>query len=322
MIFAEKLTVEQADFLHRLEKGACSHAYIIEGPKGSGKRELVTWFAKALLCNSPQRPCGTCLSCRRVENGHHPDVHWYGDGEKAVPIGDVRDLIKETAWIPTEGDKSVFVISAAEKMQPPAQNALLKVFEEPPAGVVIFLLANSGRGLLPTIRSRGQTVRISPPSTEELMSRLQAMYPSATSREISAAVRVGGGSPGEAEAFLQKTASQHRQIAREWLDAAFGMDKYRLLSLVSSSKLKRETALPLVDSFLQMTFDLLLEKNGVEPLLFSDKDGELYGNRATKRVLAQMCDHALACRESLESYGNVTAVMTAFATGLWQAVNG
>lgn len=322
MVFAKKLTVEQADFLRRLENGACSHAYIIEGPKGSGKRELATWFAKTLLCTSPQKPCGTCLSCRRVQDGHHPDVHWYGDGEKAVPIGDIRDLIKETGWIPTEGDRSVFVINAAEKMRPEAQNALLKVFEEPPAGVVIFLLANSGRELLPTIRSRGQTVRISPPPPEETLSRLQAKFPGATKQELSAAVRISGGSPGEAEAFLQKNAVQHREGAKEWLDAAFGTDKYRLLGLVSASKLKRETALPLVDSFLQLAFDLLLEKNGVEPILFSDADGEKYGNRASKRVLAQMCDLALTCRESLESYGNVTAVMTAFATGLWQAANG
>ncbi len=282
----------------------------------------MTWFAKALLCTSPEKPCGVCLSCRRVQNGHHPDVHWYGDGEKAVPIGDIRDLIKETAWIPTEGERSVFIVSAAEKMQAPAQNALLKVFEEPPKGVVIFLLANSGRGLLPTIRSRGQTVRVSPPPPEELMHRLRARFPGATQQELSAAIKVSGGSPGEAEAFLQKGAVQHRETAAEWLDAAFGTDKYRLLGLVASSKLKRETALPLVDSFLQLTFDLLLEKNGVAPLLFSDAEGERYGSRATKRVLSQMCDLALTCRESLESYGNVTAVMTAFATGLWQAVNG
>lgn len=322
MVFAEKLTAEQTDFLHRLENGACSHAYIVEGPKGSGKRELAVWFAKALLCTSPHRPCGGCLSCRRVQEGHHPDVHWYGDGEKAVTIGEVRDLIKDTTWIPTEGDRSVFVVSAAEKMLPPAQNALLKVFEEPPAGVVIFLLANSRRGLLPTIRSRGQTIRISPPSVQELESRLQAKFPKATPRELSAAVRASGGSPGEAEAFLQKGAVQHRETAMEWLDAAFGTDKYRLLGLVSSSKLKRETALPLVDSFLQIAFDLLLEKSGGLPLLFSDAQGERYGNRATRRVLSNMCDLALTCRESLESYGNVTAVMTAFATGLWQAANG
>ena len=147
-------------------------------------------------------------------------------------------------------------------------------------------------------------------------------FPKATAQEISAAIRLSGGSPGEAEAFLQKTAVQHRETALEWLDAAFGTDKYRLLGLVSSSKHKRETALPLVDSFLQLTFDLLLEKSGGQPLLFSDAEGERYGNKATKRALANMCDLAVTCRESLESYGNVTAVMTSFAIGLWQAANG
>ncbi len=322
MVFAKQYTAEQAEFLQRLDNGTCSHAYIVEGPKGSGKRELALWFAQALLCTSPHKPCGVCPACRKVRDGHHPDVHWYGDGEKAVTIGEIRSLIKAAGWVPTEGDRSIFVISAAEKMQPPAQNALLKVFEEPPPGAVIFLLTDSRRGLLPTVRSRGQTVRVSPPSQEELEERLQAKFPRIAPQELSAAIKVSGGSLGEAEAFLQKGAVQNREISAEWLDAAFGTDKYRLLGLVSSSRLKRETALPLVDSFLRLVFDLLLEKSGGEPVWFSDADGERYGNKATKRVLANMCDLAIACRESLESYGNVTAVMTSFATGLWQAANG
>lgn len=321
MAFSQPLTPERADFLRRLHNGTCSHGYIVEGPKGSGKREFALWCASALLCQSEDKPCGICRSCRKVQGGHHPDVHLYGDGEKAVSIGQVRDLIRETGWIPTEGEKNIFILRDAHRMQAPAQNALLKVFEEPPEGVVIFLLAESGRGLLPTVRSRGQTVRLSSMEPQIMEARLKLMFPRVSSGELSAAVAYSRGSLGEAEAFLKKDAVLRRETAKEWLSAVLDGDKYRLIGLLTASKHKRDTLLPMLDSFLQMTFDLLLAKSGGETVLLSAEDLEYFGTRATKRALSAMCEITVSCRESLEANGNVTAVMTRLATGLWSAAN-
>lgn len=321
MEFSRSLAPERADFLRRLQNGTCSHGFIVEGPKGSGKREFALWCASALLCQSENKPCGLCRSCRMVQGGHHPDVHFYGEGDKAISVDEVRGLIKETGWIPTDGEKSVFILANAQRMQPPAQNALLKVFEEPPAGVVIFLLADSRRSLLPTVRSRGQTVRLSPMEPKALEARLKLMFPRVSPEELSAAVTYSRGSLGEAEAFLKRDAVMRRETAKEWLSVALDGDKYRLIGLLTASKHKRDTLLPLLDAFLQLLSDLLLVKSGGKAVLLSAEDLEFYGARATKRVIAAMCDVTVDCRESLESNGNVTAVMTRLATGLWSAAN-
>lgn len=321
MEILQKLPPERADFLRRLQNGTCSHAFIVEGPKGSGKREFAMWCAGALLCEgeSEKKPCGVCGSCRKVSGGHHPDVHLYGDGEKAVTVGEVRSLIRETGLVPADGDRSVYILAGAQKMQPAAQNALLKIFEEPPPGVVFFLLTDSRRALLPTVRSRGQSVQMSKLSNTELETRLRSMYPRACAGELSAALRVSHGSLGEAADFLKKEAVQNREKAKEWLAASFGGDKYRLISLIASPKYKREQALPLLDAFLRVLFDLLLVKTGGQAVLLTEADA--FGAKATKRALSEMCEIAISCRESLESNGNVTAVMTRLATGLWAAAN-
>ncbi len=316
------LPPERADFLRRLQNGTCSHAFIVEGPKGSGKREFALWCAGALLCESEhQAPCGVCRSCKKVAKGHHPDLHLYGEGEKAITVGEVRNIIHETGLVPVDGERIVFVLANAQRMQAPAQNALLKVFEEPPNGVVIFLLTEARRALLPTVRSRGQAITLSALSDAEMERALRDRFLRLPADELAAAVRVARGSLGEAVDFLSKEAAQNRIKAREWLHAAFGNDKYRLVSLISMPKFKREQAIAQTDAFLRLLFDLLLIKTGARAVLLSEEDAAELGGRATRRALAAMCEVTLESRERLEANGNVTAVMTNLASGLWSAAN-
>ncbi len=319
---AAELSPERADFLRRLKNGTCSHAFIVDGAKGSGKRDFALWCAGALLCESAERaPCGVCRSCKKLATGHHPDLHLYGEGDKAITVGEVRGIIHETGLVPVDGERIVFVLNHAEKMQPPAQNALLKVFEEPPQGVVIFLLTEARRALLPTVRSRGQTITLSALSDAALERTLRVRQPRLGADELSAAVRVARGSLGEAMDFLSKDAAQCRAKAREWLHAAFGNDKYRLMSLVAMPKYKREQAIAQTDAFLRLLFDLLLIKTGAQAVLLSVEDAEELGGRATRRALAAMCESTIESRERLETNGNVTAVMTDLACALWSAAN-
>lgn len=322
MNLTANLSPERADFLRRLQNGTCSHAFIVEGPKGSGKRDFALWCASALLCESAgQAPCGMCRACKKLATGHHPDLHLYGEGEKAITVGEVREIIRETGLVPVDGERIVFVLSHAERMQAPAQNALLKVFEEPPRGVVIFLLTEARRALLPTVRSRGQAITLSALSDAELERTLRTRLPRVPAEDIATAVRVSRGSLGEAVDFLSKDAAQNRVKAREWLYGAFGNDKYRLVSLVAMPKVKREQAIALVDAFLRLLFDLLLVKTGAQAVLLSREDAEELSGKATRRALAAMCEITLESRERLETNGNVTAVMTALASGLWSALN-
>lgn len=163
-----------------------AHAYVFAGPEGVGKFKTAGEWARLLLCSQVQanagdlgqvyESCGTCSSCRLWEGDSHPDFfHVYkelreytadGKGKAApveLPIDVIREfLIAKVATHPTVSARKVFVVSEGEKLNTAAQNALLKVLEEPPAYCCIVLLCARLEKLLPTIKSRAQIVRFGP----------------------------------------------------------------------------------------------------------------------------------------------------------------
>lgn len=134
-----------------------SHAYIINGERGSGKKMLASLYATTLLCEKGgSDPCNTCHSCIQAESGNHPDIIWVGH-EKPGSIGveDIRNQVNNTVAVkPYQGPYKVYIIPQADLMTVQAQNALLKTIEEPPEYVVIMLLTENAEVLLPTINSR------------------------------------------------------------------------------------------------------------------------------------------------------------------------
>lgn len=153
-----------------------SHAYLLTGAAGIGKRTMATVFAQALCCpterSDPALPCGVCSSCRRVARGTHPDVEMVslatqaaaaeksGSKNLSLTIDTVRSLRSTAALRPMEGPRRVFIIDDAETLPGPAQEALLKTLEEPPNAVSIMLLSADTESLLPTIRSRCQVIEL------------------------------------------------------------------------------------------------------------------------------------------------------------------
>lgn len=144
-------------FENAIKSGKISHAYILSGEKGSGKKTLARMFAMALECEDDEnRPCGKCHSCRQAESHNHPDiVEVTHDKPNTISVDDIRDQVVNDASVrPYSSPYKIYIISDGEKMTPQAQNALLKTIEEPPEYVVILLLTTSTEALLPTILSR------------------------------------------------------------------------------------------------------------------------------------------------------------------------
>lgn len=134
-----------------------SHAYIISGEKGMGKKLVATTFAMALQCeNEEEKPCMHCRSCSQILSENHPDVFMVSH-EKPGSIGveEIRTQVNDQIVIkPYNGRYKIYIIDEAEKMTQQAQNSLLKTIEEPPAYAVILLLTANTDMLLPTIASR------------------------------------------------------------------------------------------------------------------------------------------------------------------------
>ena len=139
--------------------GNLSHAFIIEGPEGSGKLTAARNAAAAALCGHRDRsghpPCGVCPVCSKVFRGIHSDVIEFSVGpKKSIGVDTARVIRSQVFIAPGESEYKFFIIRGADLMTTEAQNALLISLEEPPAFAVFFLLVKDKSLLLETIRSR------------------------------------------------------------------------------------------------------------------------------------------------------------------------
>jgi DNA polymerase-3 subunit delta' len=171
----------QADF-----PSAVRHAYIVSGPDMSGKSLVALSLAKALLCLAPPQPgefCGHCHSCRAIERGIHPDVSLFdlarqaelgsaGKTQQTLSIDTVREVSRNVALRPVEGQWRVVIVDDVETMQETAQEAFLKTLEEPPAFTILLLLTTDATTLLPTILSRCVVLRMQTAESSDIAERL------------------------------------------------------------------------------------------------------------------------------------------------------
>ncbi|MCW8931086.1 MAG: DNA polymerase III subunit delta' [Gammaproteobacteria bacterium] len=168
-------------FKNSLKPEQFPHAVLLAGVSGIGKKDLALYYAKSLLCQSPKKNEHTgqveachsnlgdeCRSCQLFNSANHPDfVHITTPEEKKViPVDSIRELIEWSVLSSQMGGKKVILIEPAEAMNPNASNSLLKTLEEPVPGTIIILLTNKKQALLPTIRSRCQTIDLPLPEKQ------------------------------------------------------------------------------------------------------------------------------------------------------------
>ena len=167
LVFKDILGHEQIKehFKNAVETGKVSHAYILSGEAGMGRKSLANAFALSLLCEKGKpEPCMQCHACRQVLSGNHPDLI-YVTHEKPASIGvdEIREQINNTIMIrPYSSYYKIYIVDEAEKMTVQAQNALLKTIEEPPSYAVILLLTTNQDAFLPTILSRCVQLKLKP----------------------------------------------------------------------------------------------------------------------------------------------------------------
>ena len=165
---------------HAISMDKVSHAYIISGEKGSGKKLLAGLFAQTLQCQKKGTdPCMECQSCRQAENNNQPDIiRVTHEKPNTISVEEIRTQVNGDIMVrPYSSPYKIYIIDEAEKLSAQAQNALLKTIEEPPVYAVIFLLTTNKGMLLPTIQSRCVTLELKPVADESvrhcLMEQLQ-----------------------------------------------------------------------------------------------------------------------------------------------------
>ena len=163
-----------------IKNSSFSHAYIIEGPKGSGKHTIARLASAGIMCNSGRDiPCEECITCQKIMHDNCVDVRFYN----AVKVDEVREIISTVYESTTECDYKIIIFNDADKLNPKAQNALLISLEEPPKNVVFFLLCQNSGMLLETIRSRAQILRTKPLDNETIFNHVKSNGSSSISDE-------------------------------------------------------------------------------------------------------------------------------------------
>lgn len=135
-------------------------------PAGSSNEPLAEALASALLCTGSRPPCGDCPACAKLRADAHPDLIVVDEGDSEIKVETARSIRDEAYIRPNEGGRKVFLIRHADRMNPAAQNALLKVLEEPPRDVFFVLTAMQPGVILQTIRSRCTIYHLEPPASE------------------------------------------------------------------------------------------------------------------------------------------------------------
>ena len=166
-----------------------SHAYILSGPAGSGRHVLARQLAAAMLCTGTgERPCGRCVPCQKAAKGIHPDLLVIAGPEEGKPItvDQVRALRADAYIRPNEGERKIYLLEHADRMNPSAQNAMLKLLEEGPAYAAFLLLAENGGGLLQTVRSRCEELALTPAGELELLEEAMVLDGKRSREELAA----------------------------------------------------------------------------------------------------------------------------------------
>ncbi|MDY0042014.1 MAG: DNA polymerase III subunit delta' [Desulforhabdus sp.] len=156
-------------FLSQLKRvGHVPHALLFSGMAGIGKTAVAREFAKAMNCSSAEDwdACDHCMSCRKIDQGVHPDLTWVTSDGAFIKLDQIRDLRKRVRFRPFEGTWRMIVIQDAQKLRDESANALLKMLEEPPGQNIFILLVLEPQMLLPTIVSRCCHVRFQPLADE------------------------------------------------------------------------------------------------------------------------------------------------------------
>jgi len=223
----------QKEFLRNsVRKNRISHAYLFSGPEGVGKKLVAIGFAKLINCSKggeEDLDC-QCVSCAKTEKGLNPDVLMFAyPGEKTIKVDHVRQDIERLIHLaPYENPYKVFIIDGAQRMNFNAQNAFLKTLEEPPPNSVIILITTLADLLMPTIRSRCQSVVFQPLETEQVRSFLEKEKSEGNDPELVS--RISGGSISRAlgtdEDYLRKRT--------EYVDCLMAVDGKKPLTLFDS----------------------------------------------------------------------------------------
>jgi DNA polymerase-3 subunit delta' len=246
------------------------HAYLFSGPQHIGKTLVARRFAQTLLCTggsdplvAPQEPCNTCLACRKVLHGNHPDIHTItrAPDKQFILIEQIRALQSDSARKTLEGRRNIFIIENAHEMNLQSANCLLKTLEEPEADVVLLLTVPDAGLLLPTIQSRVQQILMQLLTTTQIKAALEQRW-EVESKEAELIAALAAGRMGWAiQAVEDEDMLKERREQLEQLTKLPAVNKVQRFEVAQRMSTDTENVRDLLELWLLWWRDMVLAAN-------------------------------------------------------------
>lgn len=299
------------------KSGKLLNSYIFEGAKGSGKKTLADIFAASILCKSKEEnlPCKTCDACQKVFSHNHPDVLYItkDEGKKSIGVSNIRDNVISNVYIkPLISDKKLVIIKDGECLSEQAQNALLKVLEEPPEYLSFIIITESADALLKTVLSRSVVFPFMPLSSDLVEKILRSKKGAeASDEEIRFAVSFSQGIPGRGLEILENEdfSRLYTDTTKKMLDFLSG--RCGMVEIEKHLAQEKENV-DLVIEFMQAILrDVMLTRLGKKELVISKKYNLMIENVAKKlsiSSISRMIETVLEYKERLDVNAGFLAV--------------
>lgn len=320
--FHDEICLELIESVHSKN---FSQTYIFEGPQGLNITESAKLFAAAVACQRREAaPCGACAACKLSYAGTNPDIILIDTaGKKSIGVDVVRDMLKDVYVRPFESENKIYIITDGAALTAEAQNAMLKILEEPPEYAVFIIIAASASVLLPTILSRAVKIRFMPLSESEMREYITKNYPD--EKNVEFLIRFSEGLPERADNIIKNPDFEPlRQDAFKMILPLLSKHKisaWSVADFLEKNKDNAETILDLWQSFLR---DIFLVQSGTPELSANtDMKDELakLAARLPEKYIIHALNRLIASKNMLRRYVNLHALGLNLSFSIKNAIN-
>lgn len=276
-------------FQNMLKNDRMSHSFLIYGEKGLGKKAMADYLAMLLVCESDEKPCGKCRSCRNAAAHAHPDIIYAEHSGKmgGFSVDTVRNICTDAYIRPNNSDIKIYMFTDADNITVQAQNSLLKLIEEPPVYAYFIFTVSDKNIILETIRSRLISLGASEVTREEAVSALEDN--GVLTEEADSAVSVFGGNIGMCLDYIRTDELKSSvDLTKKITDCIINRDEYGLLRNLTDASADKgllRSVLTMTDRIIR---DALASRYVTESITGCYKDG---AHRLSESLTVRACEN-------------------------------
>lgn len=306
--------------ISNVRRGNPAQAYIFEGDRGLGIYDTARLFAASLACTEQNAPCGSCMSCVGAKSGNNPDIITVEPEPKRKTIGveGIRGIITDAYVKPFLAKRKVYIFPDSGIMTEAAQNAFLKLLEEPPEYAVFILIADNSELLLETIRSRCVKVRFSPLSEKEMADYIDKISPNDKRRDFI--VRYSGGIPERAKKILaDESFDALRSETVKKLPQLFSSRPLAAYSICDFVEERKENAELILSIWAGLVRDIIFIQSGRAELITNvdfEKTLKEFAARVDDKAAFRAAESILLAEEMLRRYVSLHALVLRMALSI------